>query len=72
MQYLRNGWSYRDGLVLILTAMPTFLWGLQMLKRKESNINPKIANFCKKMAENGLIQEKFIISYLETAEFCKQ
>ena len=25
IQYLRNGWSYKDDLPLILTAMPSFL-----------------------------------------------
>ena len=38
--YLRTGWPYEDDIALTLTVMPTFLWGLQTLKRKESNINP--------------------------------
>ena len=46
-QYLRNNWSYRNGLALILTAMPTFLLHFQILKEEESNIKPKIANFYK-------------------------
>ena len=49
MQYLRNGWSYRDDLALILTAIPTFLLNFQILKGAESNIKPEVANFCKKI-----------------------
>ena len=49
-QYLRNGWSYRVDLALILTAMPTFILHFQILKGAESNIKPKIANFCKEYA----------------------
>ena len=48
IQYLGNGWSYRDGLALMLTVMPTFLLYFQILKGAESNIKPKIANLWKK------------------------
>ena len=51
--YLRTGRSYEDDLPLISTRMSTFLLQFQILKWSESNIKPKIANFSKKLAENG-------------------